>query len=97
KKFTSADIQKLDAAYKCRKAGAVFPPGAKLTVPRLEDVFSGFCGMRMNIEIKPFHFPPGLIRKLCELIRKYEMTDKVLIASAWHRHLVSLRQLCPEV
>ncbi len=107
KEFTSADIQILDAAHWWRKAGKVFrpgakpgkrfPPGAKLGVPRLEDVFLSFPGMRMNIEIKPFYFPLRLIKKLCELIRKYEMTDKVLIASAWHRHLVLLRKLCPEV
>jgi glycerophosphoryl diester phosphodiesterase len=97
KKLTSAAIQKLDAAFSWRKAGAVFPPGAKLTVPRLEDVFLNFPGVRMNIEIKPFFFPRRLVKQLCELIRKYDMTEKVLIASAWHRHLVLLRRLCPEI
>jgi glycerophosphoryl diester phosphodiesterase len=95
--FTSAAIQKLDAAYWWRKTGKVFPPGAKLGVPRLEDVFLNFSDVRLNIEIKPFHFPLRLIKKLIELIRKYNMTERVLIASAWHRHLVLFRRLCPEV
>ena len=96
-KFTSSKFQNLDAAFWWRQAGKVFPPEAKLGVPRLEDIFLNFPNMRMNIEIKPFHFPTRLLKKLYRLIRDYNMTDKVLIASAWHRHLRALRRKYPDV
>ena len=97
KQFTSAEIQGLDAAYWWRKAGKVFPLGARLGVPRLEDVLKEFRGMRLNIEIKPWDFPIRLIKELCSLLRKYQMTDKVLIASGWHMPLFLFRRECPEV
>lgn len=96
-KFASDEFERLDAAFWWKKAGKVFTPEANLGVPRLEDVFRNFSGVRMNIEIKPFHFPTRLLKKLYRLIRDHEMTDKVLIASAWDRHLSVLRHKYPDV
>ena len=93
----SRNIQQIDAAYWWRQGSAAPPPGAKLTVPRLEDVFRTFPGMRMNIEIKPHHFPIRLIKKFCGLLREYQMTDKVLVASGSHMNLHFFRKICPEV
>lgn len=97
KEFTSAEIQRLDAAYWWRKAGKVFPTGARLGVPRLEDVLTEFRGMRMNIEIKPWDFPIRLIKEFCRLLGKYEMIDKVLVASRWYMPLFFFRRECPKV
>jgi glycerophosphoryl diester phosphodiesterase len=100
KDLTPEDIQNLDAAYWWKQAGEVFPSGAKLGVPRLEDVFQKFKkfpNVRMNIEIKPFGFPIRLIKEFCRLLRKYDMTDRVLVASAWHLNLHFFRRECPEV
>jgi len=97
KDLKSRDIQHIDAAYWWRRGSAAPPPGAKLTVPRLEDVFRAFPGVRMNIEIKPHYFPIRLIKKFCGLLREYQMTDKVLVASGWHMNLHFFRKVCPEV
>lgn len=96
KDFTSDQIRQLDAAYTWRRAGKVFPPGAKLGVPRLEDVLRSFPGRRMNIEIKPRRLPAGLIKKLCGLLADFEMTQKVLVASACPSNLFFFRRECPE-
>ncbi|MEK6336178.1 MAG: glycerophosphodiester phosphodiesterase [Acidobacteriota bacterium] len=93
----SKDIQQPDAAYWWRQGDKMPPPGAELTVPRLEDVFRRFRGLRMNIEIKPFSFPIRLIKKFCGLLREYEMIDKVLVASGSPMNLHFFRSVCPEV
>ncbi|MDQ3685484.1 MAG: glycerophosphodiester phosphodiesterase [Acidobacteriota bacterium] len=95
--FTSDEIQQLDAAYWWKQAGKTFPWGAKLGVPRLEDVLENFRGMRMNIEIKPFQLPIRLIKKLGKLLRDYEMTETVLVASGCHMNLLFFRRECPQV
>jgi glycerophosphoryl diester phosphodiesterase len=95
--LTSEEVRGLDAAYRWRREGKVFPPGARLGVPRLEDVFQSFPGRRMNIEIKPFGFPLRLVREFRRLLEKYEMADKVLVASASHTNLHFFRHECPEV
>ncbi|HEY0322969.1 MAG TPA: glycerophosphodiester phosphodiesterase [Pyrinomonadaceae bacterium] len=93
------EIKDLDAAFRWRQAGKVFPPDANLKVPRLEDVLKNkkLLGRRMNIEIKPSDFPLRLIQKFHELLKKYEMTDKVLVASGWNHVLHEFRRECPEV
>jgi len=93
----SQDIQQLDAAYWWHQGDKMPPPGAEVTVPRLEDVFRKFRGLRMNIEIKPWFFPIRLIKKFCGLLREYEMIERVLVASASHMNLHFLRRECPEV
>jgi glycerophosphoryl diester phosphodiesterase len=93
----SEDIQQLDAAYWWRQGNKKPPLGAKLTVPSLEDVFSKFPGMRMNIEIKPHYFPIRLIKKFCGLLGEHKMIDKVLVASGSHMNLHFFRCVCPEV
>jgi glycerophosphoryl diester phosphodiesterase len=95
--MSSLEIQQLDAAYWWRKAGKVFPPGARLGVPRLEDVLREFRNQRLNIEIKPPNFPIRLIKKFAALLREYEATNNVLVASGWNMNLVFFRRECPEV
>jgi len=96
-KFASAQFKALDAAFRWRQAGKGFPTGANLGVPRLEDVLKDFSGMRMNIEIKPFHLPLRLIKKFGNLIRVYGMTEKVLVASGSYNNLFFFRREFPEV
>lgn len=95
--LTSEEVRGLDAAYRWRQAGKVFPPGARLGVPALEEVFQSFPGRRMNIEIKPHGFPLRLIKEFRRLLEKYEMTDKVLVASASDTNLLFFRRECPGV
>jgi glycerophosphoryl diester phosphodiesterase len=64
-------------------------------VPTLEEVFQFFPQQRMNIEIKPRD--SSMIERLSYLIEKYEMKDKVLIASGWNSVLHDFRHECPGV
>jgi len=97
RELKSKEIQQLDASFWWKKAGAVFPVDASLRVPRLEEVLHRFHGVRMNIEIKPFYFPIKLVREFCNLLRRYDMIDKVLVASAHWRTLHFIRRECPEI
>jgi glycerophosphoryl diester phosphodiesterase len=95
--LTLAELQKLDAAYKwSNDNGKSFPyRGQGVQVPTLKELFEKFPQKRYLIEIKltedPIHQP------LCDLIREYNMQDKVIIAS-FHDDAMSLfRETCPEI
>ncbi len=95
--MTLAELKKLDAGYDWSSdGGQTFPyRGQGITVPTLEEVFQKFPAMRYTIEIKktanPIHKP------FCELIRKYNMQDKVLVASFNDEAMAAFRSECPEV
>jgi glycerophosphoryl diester phosphodiesterase len=95
--LTLAELQKLDAAYKwSNDHGKTFPyRGQGVQVPTLRELFEKFPQKRYLIEIKltenPIHKP------LCDLIREYNMQDKVIVAS-FHDDAMSLfREICPEI
>lgn len=66
-----------------------------LTVATLDEVFTAFPQMRMNIEMKWSTISP--VEKLGELIRRHQMEKKVLVASFRPLYLEQFRSLCPEV
>lgn len=83
-KAWKGDLEKLDAAHDW-KPGRHARPGdrhpGRQGVPRLEDVFAKYAGgdVRMNIEIK--QAAPAIVRPVWEMIQKYNMQDRVLVAS----------------
>jgi glycerophosphoryl diester phosphodiesterase len=85
------------AAYWWKEAGKGFPSDAKLHIPTLNEVFEKFRDTRMIIEMKPLMLPMRLIETFGRLIRDFEMTDKVLVASGAHMNLVKFRRKFPEV
>jgi glycerophosphoryl diester phosphodiesterase len=91
------ELQTLDAAYNWSpKDGPTFPHrGQGITYTSLEDVFIAFPEMRFNIDMK--QSDPPIYAALCELIRKYNMQDKVVAASFSHETITAFRKLCPEV
>ena len=91
KDMSSTEVKLLSAA----KEWPTFKGNPETNVPQLEDVFQKFPNMRMNIEIK--QKDPPIVTELCRLIKKYDMTYKVLAASLWSRVLRDVRQECPEV
>jgi glycerophosphoryl diester phosphodiesterase len=95
--LTLAELQTLDAAYNWSpKEGPIFPfRGQGITYPSLEEVFITFPDMRFNIDMK--QSDPPIFAALCELIRKYNMQDKVIAASFSHETISAFRKLCPEV
>ena len=87
--YTCDEIQKLNAGYRWT-GDAGFPPEThladlspelqrKLRVPKLSEILEEFGDMRMVIEMKPAYASPAA--KLWEMLKQYDMTEKVLVAS----------------
>ncbi len=95
--MTVQELKQLDAGYDwSADEGTSFPfRGQGITVPTIEEVFTAFSEMRMTIEIKKTN--ASMIRPFCDLIRKYNMQDKVLVASFYDDKLKEFRENCPEV
>ena len=95
--MTLGELKQLDAGYDWSPdEGANFPfRGQNITVPTLEEVFTAFPEYRMTIEIKKTN--TSMAKPFCETIRKYNMEDKVLVASFHDERLKEFRAECPEV
>lgn len=95
--MTLKDLKKLDAAYDWSPdEGATFPHrGQGLQAATLEEIFQAFPDMRMTIEIKKTN--ASMAKPFCDLIRAYDMQDKVLAASFHDDRLKEFRAECPEV
>lgn len=95
--LTLAELKQLDAAYDWSlDDGATFPyRGQGIHVPTLDEVFQRFPDMRYVIEIKLTQNP--IDQPLCDLIRQYNMQDKVLIGSFHDEAMRNFRAACPEV
>lgn len=94
---TLAQLKELDAAYQWSlDGGQTFPyRGQGIRVPALEELFQKFPQMRYVIEIKLTTNPIG--KPLCDLIRKYNMQDRVMVASFHDGAMSAFRETCPEV
>lgn len=97
KEMTLAEIQALDAGYYWTEDdGQTYPfRGQGITIPTLEEVFTAFPDMPMNIEIKPDD--TAVAAALCQLIQQYNMTNKALIGSFHDNALTAFRADCPAV
>jgi glycerophosphoryl diester phosphodiesterase len=95
--LTLSQLKQLDAAYKwSNDDGKTFPyRGQGIQVPTLEELFQKFPQIRYVIEIKLTQNP--IDKPLCDLIRKYSMQDKVVIASFHDQAMQDFRKTCPEV
>jgi glycerophosphoryl diester phosphodiesterase len=95
--MTLTEIKQLDAAYDWSPDdGATFPyRGQGIQVATLEEVFTAFPEMRMTIEIKKTN--SSMAKPFCDLIRAYDMQEKVLVASFHDERLKEFRAECPEV
>lgn len=97
KEMTFSELRALDAGYDWTPDdGDSYPfRGQGIQVASLEELFQAFPGMRMNIEIKQAE--PPIAEPLCTLLREYQMTDHVLIASFNQAAVEEFRVICPEV
>jgi glycerophosphoryl diester phosphodiesterase len=95
--FTLAELKRLDAGFRWSPdSGRTYPMRGKgLTIPSLAEVFAAFPKMRINIEIKEPE--PEVTALLCDLIRKYQKVDHVMIASFDASQLRRFRSQCPQV
>jgi len=97
REYTLPAIQMLDAGYHWTEdEGETYPyRNQGIRVPILEEVFAAHPDARMNIEIKQTE--PSIAQPLCEMIRGYGMTERVLIASFDQDTIRAFRSACPEV
>jgi len=95
--MTLTELKKLDAAYDwSNDGGKTFPfRGQGIQVTTLDELFTAFPHMRYAIEIKKSLKP--IDGPLCDMIREYEMQDRVMIASFHDEAMQSFREICPEV
>lgn len=95
--MTLEELKQLDAGYDWSlDDGASYPfRGQGITIPTLEEVFTAFPEYRMTIEIKKTN--TSMAKPFCEMIREYDMQDKVLVASFHDERLKEFRAECPDV
>jgi glycerophosphoryl diester phosphodiesterase len=95
--FTLKDLKALDAGFNwTTDGGGNFPFRDRgITVPTLEETFAAFPNLRINIDIKQVEL--SLVEPLCRLIRTYDRTKKVMVASFQSKSLEEFRHRCPEV
>ncbi|MFZ0546917.1 MAG: glycerophosphodiester phosphodiesterase [Candidatus Promineifilaceae bacterium] len=95
--LTLAEIQSLEVGVNwSQDDGQTFPyQGQGVQVPTLDEVFERFPDYPMVIEIKQAE--PDMTEPFCNLIREYNMEDKVIVASFSDEAIHTFRQRCPEV
>jgi glycerophosphoryl diester phosphodiesterase len=95
--MTLDELKQLDAAHDwSNDDGQTFPyRGMGIQVPTLNELFEKFPQMRYVIEIKLTQNP--IDKPMCNLLRKYNMQDKVVIASFHDEAMKNFRVTCPEV
>lgn len=95
--FSLKELKRLDAGFRWSPDnGRTYPMRGKgLTIPTLAEAFAALPKIRMNIEIK--ESKPEVIAPLCDLIRDYQKTDHVMIASFDVSQLRRFRSQCPQV
>ncbi len=69
--------------------------GQGLRVPTLAEVFYLFPDWPMNIEIKQAE--PSMAQPLCDMIRRFNMSEKVMVPAFNDEAIVEFRATCPEV
>jgi glycerophosphoryl diester phosphodiesterase len=95
--FTLEELKALDAGYDWSPDdGKAFPfRGQGIAVPTVEEVFAAFPATPLNIEIKQVE--PSLAAPLCQMMRAFDVTDSVLVASFHNEVMAEFRRECPEV
>jgi glycerophosphoryl diester phosphodiesterase len=95
--YTLAELKQLDAGYKWTDDdGATYPyRGQGITVPTLEEIFTAFPDIPMNIEIKQAE--PANVAEFCQMLRDFDREERVLVGSFDPDTVLAFRQACPEV
>ncbi|PWK11346.1 glycerophosphodiester phosphodiesterase [Tumebacillus permanentifrigoris] len=90
---TLAELRALDA-------GSWYDPSfAGERIPTLQEVIDAFGNrMVLNIELKNSIFPmPGLEERTLELIRRYQIEERVIVSSFHHGSMQKFHQLAPDI
>ena len=95
--MTLATLKELDAGYWwTADSGQTYPfRDQGITIPAIEEVFQAFPEVWINVDIKQSQ--PEIVRPFADLIRRYNMTDKMMVGSFDSRTAAAFRRECPEV
>ncbi|MFV8829260.1 glycerophosphodiester phosphodiesterase [Alkalihalobacterium sp. APHAB7] len=95
--LTLEEIQQLDAGYYFQDLDGEYSfRGKGITIPTVEEIFDNFSEMKMVIELKATN-PPSthqvMSELLWELLQRYELEERVLIASFDHSIIEAFDEL----
>ncbi|MDQ3181559.1 MAG: glycerophosphodiester phosphodiesterase, partial [Acidobacteriota bacterium] len=95
--MTFDEIKKLDAGFRwTNDGGKTFPfRGKGIKIPTLREVFEAFPDIKINIE--PKYNTPSPVKPLCDLIKEFNRTDKVIVGTFQDEVLEDFRQTCKDV
>jgi glycerophosphoryl diester phosphodiesterase len=95
--LTFSELKRLDAGYRwTADRGQSYPfRGQGITIPTLEEVFTAFPDIWINVDIKQWQ--PAVVRPFAELIQRYGMTDKMMVGSFDGPTVAAFRRECPQV
>ncbi len=95
--MTFDEIKKLDAGFRwTNDGGKTFPfRGKDIKIPTLREVFEAFPDIKINIE--PKYETPSPVKPLCDLIKEFRRTDKVIVGTFQDEVLQDFRQTCKGV
>ncbi len=94
---TLSELQGCDKGFHFKRGKTSLYPfrNQGIKIPTLKEVFSAFPDQRMIIEIKQSE--PPLVKQFCQLIRFFNMQDRLVIGSFKQTSMDDFRQTCPEV
>ncbi len=93
--LTLSQLRSLDAGYSWSSDGKTFPQrGQGLLIPTLNEVLSAYPNQRLLIEIK--NNSPQLAQDFCEMLKRFDMLDKTIVASFHSAALKAFRTACPQ-
>lgn len=94
---TLAELKKLDAGFGWTQDGGKTYPyrGQGITIPTLEEVFSAFPGLRINIDIKQQVL--SIVEPFARLLEEHHKLDEVMVGSFHESELSHFRRRCPAV
>jgi glycerophosphoryl diester phosphodiesterase len=93
---TLAQLKQLNAGYWwTADNGQTYPfRGQGITIPTLEELFTAFPNMWINIDIK--QADPSIVTPLVQMLREFGMMDKVVVGSFYPQTLAQFRRECPK-
>ncbi len=95
--LTWQQLRSLDAGYYWTDDdGATYPyRGQGIKIAGLQEIFEAFPQVPMNIEIK--QADPPIAQPFCDMLRRFDRTELVLVASFSQQAMQDFRSVCPEV
>jgi glycerophosphoryl diester phosphodiesterase len=94
--YTLDELKKFDAGYYFTDDRGIYPfRGNGIRLMSLDEVLEAFPNQKIDIDIKDKN--PYQIKRLIEIIDKYNAYDRIIAASKHFVNLKVLRKMCPQI